>query len=967
VPAYESVVYEGLYEGVDLKVWGLRSHLKYEFHVSPGADFSPIAVRYEGIAGLSLDADGSLVVSLPGDWGQVVDDAPYVYQVIDGQEVAVGARFVLLDSETYGFELTGTYDPAYELVIDPNVAWSTYLGGSGREEALGVAADGSGGALVAGYTISTDFEGRTNSYHGGDRDAFVARVNGSGTLLWATYLGGSSSDYAYGVASDGLGGALVAGYTYSTDFEGRTNSHHGGESDAFVARVSGSGTLLWATYLGGSNNDRAYAVASDGSGGALVAGYTYSTDFEGRTNSHHGGESDAFVARVSGAGTLLWATYLGGSDWEWNGDVAKAVASDGSGGALVAGYTSSTDFEGRTNSHHGGGGLDHDDAFVARVSGAGSVLWATYLGGSDNDRAHAVASDGSGGALVAGRTSSREFEGRTNSRHGSGDAFVARVSGAGTLIWATYLGGSGYDYASGVAWDGSGGALVAGQTRSRDFEGPRNSHHGGWEDRDAFVAWVSGSGTLSWATYLGGSGYDHAYGVAWDGSGGALVAGYTESTDFEGRTNSYHGGDRDAFVVKIVLPSVVLEFSSSTGSFQVPQGETVRVTVTAVESSDELAGFQLNFGAPDVEGGELVLANWTRGPEWSLPVDDQLASPEDCFVGASSLDSPNGLPVVLGSFDLTVPLTAEGPRLLLSVASEGGALGTEFMNAAGEPLEVADYGDVWVEFVDTRPPQVQGVEVNAGHEQRSLLQEIRVSFDESMAAITAADLVLTNLGADAPADPDQVIALSDEQLVQNGRELTIQFDPQKPLPEGAYRLEILPTATDIAGNPLDGNGDGVGGESFVVEGNRENRFFELRGDFNGSGGVNIFDFALFREAFGQTVPPVSEYFDLNGSGAVNILDFGLFKGNFGRAIVYPEAGPAAGGEQMAVDRVMAELGSPAGEQPGGTEPWEQSGECVARALALLAESDGTRPEGKPQRSGQGSLDPVRALVVQGWL
>ena len=196
VPSYTTVAYEGLYDGIDLHTWGLRSHLKYEFHVAPGADYTQVAVRYQGIDGLALDDDGSLLINMGGDWGQLVDDAPYVYQVIDGQEREVAGRFELLDAYTYTFVITGEYDPSAVLVIDPNLAWSTYLGGSGQEIGRSVAVDASGNILVAGETSSSGWVsgGLDTSYNGGDYDAFVAKINISEASGDIRLLSASSQD-----------------------------------------------------------------------------------------------------------------------------------------------------------------------------------------------------------------------------------------------------------------------------------------------------------------------------------------------------------------------------------------------------------------------------------------------------------------------------------------------------------------------------------------------------------------------------------------------------------------------------------------------------------------------------------------------------------------------------------------------------------------------------------------------------
>jgi hypothetical protein len=546
VPAYEIVAYEGLYDGIDLHTWGLRSSLKYEFHVAPGADWSQIAVRYDGIERLSLADDGSLQIDLGGDWGILTDAAPYIYQTIDGREVEVAGRFVLLDEWTYTFEITGQYDVGSPLVIDPDLAWATYLGGSSNDWGYGIAVNVAGNALVTGRTFSTNFSGAYNASNGG-LDAFVAKVSSSGSLQWATYLGGSRDDWGVSIAVDTSGNALVTGRTASTNFSGANNVSNGGV-DVFVAKVSSSGSLQWATYLGGSGSDSGRDIAVDPAGNALVTGSTYSTDFSGANNASSGGQ-DVFMAKVSSSGSLQWATYLGGSRDDWG----ASIAVDPAGNALVTGSTHSSDFSGANNASNGG-----QDVFMAKVSPSGSLQWATYLGGGGNEWGNSIAVDPAGNALVTGSTNSTDFSGANNAHNRDFDVFVAKVSPSGSLEWATYLGGGDEDASGGIrvgvndagrgiTVDTAGNALVTGSSNSTDFSGAKNASNGGY---DAFVALVSSSGSLQWATYLGGSGYDSGHGIALDAVGNALVTGETNSTNFSGANNASNGSN-DAFVAKI--------------------------------------------------------------------------------------------------------------------------------------------------------------------------------------------------------------------------------------------------------------------------------------------------------------------------------------------------------------------------------------------------------------------------------
>ncbi|MCC5830918.1 MAG: SBBP repeat-containing protein [Phycisphaeraceae bacterium] len=635
VPGYEIVAYEGLYDGIDLHMWGQRSNIKYEFLVAPGSDWTQIQVRYEGIEGLAINDAGELVVDLGEGWDPLVDAVPYVYQEIDGERVEVESRYVLVDEWTYSFEL-GDYDADYLLVIDPELVWSNYLGGSGNDYGYGIAVDGSGNTLVTGRTTSTSFLGAIDTNPGG-WSSFISNVAGSGTLRWSTFLGGDGEDFGWGIAVDGSGNAFVAGSTSSTNLAGATNTYPGGSWSAFVAKLIGSGTLAWSAYLGGSGRDWGGGIMVDGAGNALVAGYTESTNFAGASNSNPGGRS-AFVAKVTGSGTLDWSAYLGGS----SDDIGQAVAVDWAGNAVVTGYTQSTSLPAANNTHPGGGW----SAFVAKMTGSGTIAWSTYLGGSGTDYGEAIAVDGEGNALVTGFTQSGNFMGANNTYPGGGSSFVSKVTRNGTLAWSTYLGGSGTDYGEAIAVDGAGNALVSGWTSSTSLAGASNTNPG---NTSTFVSKVTGSGTLVWSTYLGGSGEDRGYGISVDGAGNALVTGVTNSSSFAGTNNTYPGGSQSAFVAKIGtsgglvnLPDLAVSPANVTLS---PEAGAQQVTavvrnLSATAAQDVIVRFRdvgtgTTVGTQTIStiagwGSETVSVLWTpAGPGASIEVQvdpwDQIA------------------------------------------------------------------------------------------------------------------------------------------------------------------------------------------------------------------------------------------------------------------------------------------------------------------------------------------------------
>ncbi len=586
LPTYSSITYRDLWPGIDLVYAGTVDRLKYSFVVKPGADPAQVRLAYRGAGAVRSNDAGQLEVDTPA--GGFKDDTPYAYQEVGGRRSAVRAVYALEEasadgSRGYGFEL-GAYDRSEPLVLDPAVlVYAGYVGGSGTVQSgldfgNGIAVDGSGSAYVTGSTSSTEASfpvtvGPDLTQNGGS-DAFVVKVNAAGTaLIYAGYIGGSGSDLGTSIAVDSSGNAYVTGQTDSTQATFPVtvgpDLTQNGSTDAFVAKVNAAGTaLVYAGYIGGSSEDIGHGIAVDSSGRAYVTGETASTEATfpvtvGPDLTFNGGVRDAFVARVNAAGTgLLYAGYVGGS----LDDSGNGIAVDSQDNAYVTGSTTSTQatFPVTVGPDLTFNGIE--DAFVAKVNAAGTaLLYAGYVGGSGAEGGSGIAVDASGNAYVTGSTSSTEATfpvtaGPDLTFNGIQDAFVAKVNAAGTaLLYAGYIGGSGFDSGHGIALDSSGNAYVTGQTGSNQATfpvtvGPDLTQNGG---DDAFVAKVNVAGTaLRYAGYIGGSGLDAGFGIAVDSLGNAYVTGSTFSNQETfpvtvGPDLTFNGGGVDAFAAKI--------------------------------------------------------------------------------------------------------------------------------------------------------------------------------------------------------------------------------------------------------------------------------------------------------------------------------------------------------------------------------------------------------------------------------
>ncbi|MCL5743747.1 MAG: SBBP repeat-containing protein [Acidobacteria bacterium] len=535
LPTFARVRYRNVYPGIDVVYRGRGGQLEFDFLLAPGASPSNIRITYEGLRHLRIARDGGITLETRA--GALRQHRPVIYQELAGVRHLVRGKYVLTGRRLIGFQL-GPYDRRRPLVIDPTLSYATRLDGLGVDQGDGICVDGAGNVYIAGSITSQS----------GDTDAFVTKLDASGkTIFYTAILGGRSNDRATGVAVDSAGRISITGVTSSYDFPVAGivfQNQLAGESDAFLARLNSSGSrLVYSTYLGGSDQDRATAIALDGSGNALVAGATYSPDLP--TNSHafqrrNAGGMDAFLARFEPDGRADYCTYLGGS----GDDGAFGVAADASGNAYVTGSTASHDFpvtKGVIQTSPAG----LDDAFAARLDATGELTYSTLLGGSDRDMGRSVAVDSSGAVVIAGNTGSEDLpvtRGAFQRSYGGGgtDIFIARLNPtATTLAYSTLLGGDGDDTALGVALNSAGDAFVTGATDSTDYPVVGNaSRPGNHFGTYVILSELNPSGSaLLFSAVFGSPGSDQGRGIAAACDGNVYLTGTTSSP-------------RDAFFVR---------------------------------------------------------------------------------------------------------------------------------------------------------------------------------------------------------------------------------------------------------------------------------------------------------------------------------------------------------------------------------------------------------------------------------
>jgi hypothetical protein len=711
IPTFGRVRYEEVYQGVGMVYYGNQRQLEYDFVVAPGADYKQIALKFDGADGVELDSGSGDLLLRVGD--EVIrQHRPVVYQEVNGERQEIESGYVLKGAGRVEFAV-GQYDASKPLVIDPVLAYSTYLGRGADDRGNGIAVDAAGNAYVTGSTTSTDFPTTPGAFDTSANagDVFVTKLNAAGSALaYSTYLGGSDGEVAFGVAVDAAGNAYVAGQTSSTDFPttpGAFDTSDNPEEEAFVTKLNAAGSALaYSTYLGSGDVDIAYCIAVDTAGNAYVAGQTFSADFPttpGAYDTTNNPGSDAFVTKLNAAGSALaYSTYLGGSSFERG----NGIAVDAAGNAYVAGQTSSADFPTTAGAFDTSANAN-GDAFVTKLNAAGSALaYSTFLGGGGADRCSGIAVDAAGKTYVAGYTESTDFPttaGAFDTTNNPGlDAFVTKLNADGSaLAYSTYLGGGGDDRALGIAVDAAGNAYVTGDTSSADFPTPAGAFDTTFNpSQDAFVTKLNAAGSaLAYSTYLGGGGGEIAFGIAVDAAGNAYVTGVTTSTDFPNTPSSFQetfSGINDAFVAKLgdyAIAGRVLDASNNGIS-----GVTVTLSGanSAIATTDGSGAFSF---LSTTSGGNYTVTpfktNYTFTPS-SININNLNNNQDLIFIAAATAPSPTPTP---GSarvqFEFDTYVTPEDCSSIdVAVIRTGdisGALTVDYATSDGTAKQKGDY------------------------------------------------------------------------------------------------------------------------------------------------------------------------------------------------------------------------------------------------------------------------------------
>ncbi|MEM6800224.1 MAG: T9SS type A sorting domain-containing protein [Bacteroidota bacterium] len=633
VKRYAELWYEEIYPHMDLRYYGTEKHaIKYDFILNAGADIADIEVEFEGIDAFEIDEAGKLVIHTA--WGDVIDAAPYSYQMGYEGEIAVEVRYKKLTTYKLGFEIVGSYDPDKPLILDPlTLSWATFYHSSSSDDyIMAVDVDADENIYAAGYTKSTTFPVTPGSYeniYGGGIDCYIVKLVAGGTAPeYATFIGGSAWEMAYGLRVNAAGEAFITGFTASSDFPVSTAAYQlameGGGVDGFVVRINADGSdLVYSTYMGGSDRDYMYDLEVNSASEAYITGYTYSTDYPTTTGSYnpsYSGNGDAMITRLSADGTsLVFSTLYGGINYDISNSISLGAADE----IYICGNTASINLplsvQNVQDTLNYASGLTIEDAFVARFSADGSSLeYASYLGGTNSDGAYGMDISPAGEMYITGTTYSEDFptsiaamQNASSPNLGSGDVFVAKIDPNDNEVdYATYVAGSDIDFVKSLVINSYGEAHILGATRSDNW--PVTAYAAGHSNQyDLFVTVLNADGSaLLESDLIGGSynDYPRASGSMRYIDDKLIIGATTHSADIPLTGVTYQGSKTNGLADSPWIGSVAIDVTLPVelNSFDV-----------VWDAADQAVKMEwLVFESTPEEGANYFIERRSKGKDW---------------------------------------------------------------------------------------------------------------------------------------------------------------------------------------------------------------------------------------------------------------------------------------------------------------------------------------------------------------
>lgn len=714
VRQYGRILYREVYPKIDLVYFfDPGGRLTYEFIVRPGGDPSRIELSYRGID--RLEPRGPRRMEIVTAAGRMGDGELACYQETDGARLAVASRFRQKTDASYGVELLEPHDPSRALVVDPTLSFSTYWGkGEGRT----VAIDTAGNIYVSGAAGDSPWPATPGAYDTSHNspgvwpDVGVTKFDPNGNVLWATLIGGPEEDYAYVSAVNSAGELYVggrAGVGFPTTPGAFDRSFNGGvlipgihsATDGFVLKLATTGdSLVYSTFIGGSDNEVARAIHLFPSGEVVVAGgNSKSTNMPvtpGAYKQAKGGFQDAYVARLSASGSsLIFLTYFGANNDTQADETVRALGADAAGNIWIGGTTTGTDLVPTANAFQPVRGGGTGEGYIAKLSGDGrNLLFLSWLGGSGNiDEVETEGvSDAAGNFYVAGSTNSPNFPVTANAfqtaLRGGWDGYLARINNDGTLGFVTLYGGS-YNSNEGFfgpALDPAGNIYVTGRFRSTDCPMTSNAFQpnlgGAAGTQDSVLAVFSPDGRrLLYGTYFGGSSEDPGRHVGIHPNGSFVVlTGGTSSTNMPllNAADSTPDGTFVEYVAKFDVSDLWSPpGSAGTLQFGAPSysmgegGGSAAITVTRTGGSS--GAVSVNYAASNgtATAGDYGAASgtltWNNGDaaskSFAVPiVDDPTVEPTETVNlalfapgGGAALGSPSAVVLTIVDNDSVLP------------------------------------------------------------------------------------------------------------------------------------------------------------------------------------------------------------------------------------------------------------------------------------------------------------------------